>query len=122
MTFKLQEIYAVQISFLFGGSILMTEAYSTLENTMRYYGRVSNGQIVEKGAQIPFNFQLMDLSITSSTREFAEKISQFLENMPRGEKIQANWVVIQSFKLRINVFFSLLNFVEFLLIFEQFSS
>lgn len=122
MTFKLQENYAVQISFLFGGSILMTEAYSTLENTMRYYGRVSNGQIVEKGAQIPFNFQLMDLSITSSTREFAEKISQFLENMPRGEKIQANWVVIQSFKLRINVFFSLLNFVEFLLIFEQFSS
>lgn len=86
-------------------SILMTEAYSTLKNTMRYYGRISNGQIVEKGAQIPFNFQLMELDSKSSTRQFAEKIRQFLENMPRGEKIQANWVVIQSFDVSKSILF-----------------
>lgn len=75
----------------------MTEAYSSLKNTIRYYGRVADGKIVEKGAQIPFNFQLMDLGSKSSTKELAGKISEFLKNMPKGEKIQANWVVISMF-------------------------
>lgn len=61
---------------------------------MRYYGRISNGRVVENGAQIPFNFMLMDFGAQSPTKDFTEKIRQFLEKMPHGDKIEANWVVI----------------------------
>lgn len=71
----------------------MTEAYTDLQKTIRYYGRTSNGRIVENGAQIPFNFLLMDLGIHSKTKEFADVIQKFLDNLPQGEKIEANWVV-----------------------------
>lgn len=84
----------------------MTEAYTTLNNTMRYYGRIKDGQITENGAQIPFNFQLMDLSKTSSNEDFEKLINEFLVNMPKGDKIQANWVVRSKFsKYGKNKFF-----------------
>lgn len=71
----------------------MTEGYTTLNNTMRYYGRVENGKIVKKGAQIPFNFQMMDAGNSTTAYEFTKVISDFVSNLPNGDKIQANWVV-----------------------------
>lgn len=73
--------------------ILMTEAYSTLSNTLRYYGNVSNGAIVQYGSQIPFNFQLFNVNISSSACDFRKTIADWLNNMPNGAGIHANWVV-----------------------------
>lgn len=40
----------------------MAEGYTSLINTLRYYGRIVNGKIVENGTQIPFNFLIMSNS------------------------------------------------------------
>lgn len=67
--------------------ILMTEAYSSLENIMRYYG---DGQ--RNGSQIPFNFDLlMRTNINSNGKVFKEAIDEWLHAMPQG--VYANWVV-----------------------------
>lgn len=71
----------------------MTEAYSTLTNTIRYYGRVENGKIVEQGAQIPFNFQVIETNATTQAGEFKDLIKGFVKKLPKGKKIEANWVV-----------------------------
>lgn len=76
----------------------MTEAYSTLNNTIRYYGRAENGKIVEKGAQIPFNFQLMGTNFSTTAVEFKKLITGFIKRLPKGEKIEANWVVSEIFQ------------------------
>lgn len=76
----------------------MTEAYSdTLELLMKYYGRSENGQIVEYGAQIPFNFNLIESSIWTPATEFERLIKEFVDRLPKGEKIHANWVVSKIF-------------------------
>lgn len=76
----------------------MTEAYSdTLELLMKYYGRAENGHIVEYGAQIPFNFNLIHTGIETSAWEFQRLIKEFMDHMPKGEKIHANWVVSDIF-------------------------
>lgn len=76
----------------------MTEAYSdTLELLMKYYGRIENGHIVENGAQIPFNFNLIHTNIGTSAWEFERLIKEFMEKLPKGEKIHANWVVSTNF-------------------------
>lgn len=74
----------------------MTEAYSdTLELLMKYYGRpgICNGQIEEYGAQIPFNFNLIHTNYKTSAWEFERLIREFVNHLPHGEKIHANWVV-----------------------------
>ena len=79
-------------------SIIMTEAYSdTLELLMKYYGRAENGHIVEYGAQIPFNFNLIHTNIETSAWEFQRLINEFMDHLPKGEKIHANWVVSEPF-------------------------
>lgn len=85
----------------------MTEAYSTLNNTIRYYGRAENGKIVEKGAQIPFNFQLMGTNFSTTAVEYKKIITGFIKRLPKGEKIEANWVVseIVQFFLEYLIFF-----------------
>lgn len=76
----------------------MTEAYSTLNNTIRYYGRAENGVIVEKGSQIPFNFQLIETNVSTTALEFKKLIMGFIKRLPKGEKIEANWVVSEIFQ------------------------
>lgn len=72
----------------------MAEAYSPLQNALKYYGRVENGTITKYGAQIPFNFQLMQkTAMESKSNDYIETINSWLLNLPKGNKIQANWVV-----------------------------
>lgn len=71
----------------------MTEGYTSIDMYMKYYGRTKHGRVVEYGAQIPFNFQLMDAGKWTPVREFEKIILEFLHRMPKGDKIEANWVV-----------------------------
>lgn len=73
----------------FGGDkrIMMTEAYSSLENIQRYYG---DG--LRNGSQIPFNFHLLTKTFKESSGHVYKKlIDEWLERMPAG--VEANWVV-----------------------------
>jgi len=66
---------------------MITEAYTSMENTMRYYGNETN-----LGAHMPFNFGLIDrLNDNSNATQFNDAINNWLDNMPDGKC--ANWVV-----------------------------
>lgn len=73
---------------------MMTEAYASLEDTMRYYG---DGD--KLGAHMPFNFILINnlwsgselLSDGSSASDFKREIDQLLEALPEGQT--TNWVM-----------------------------
>jgi len=66
---------------------MITEAYTSLENTMRYYGNETN-----LGAHMPFNFGLIDrLNKYSNATKFNEAINNLLDNMPDGKC--ASWAV-----------------------------
>lgn len=65
----------------------MTEAYTTLENMIRFYGTETT-----KGAQIPFNFELISNTNRASTaKEFEKRIMNWLNLVPAWAN--ANWVV-----------------------------
>lgn len=67
--------------------ILMTEAYTSLENIHRYYG---DGK--RNGSQIPFNFYfLTNIDKNTPAARYKELIDTWLITMPRG--VQANWVL-----------------------------
>lgn len=73
---------------------MMTEAYTTIPNTMRYYGQIKNGKIIRYGAQMPFNFQLiLHTGATSKAIDYKRTVEIWLNAMPNGDKIHANWVV-----------------------------
>lgn len=72
----------------------MSEAYTTLPNTLRFYGKVENGEVSVYGAHIPFNFELISkTSMGTTAYEYKAHIEHWLEGMPKGNKIHANWVV-----------------------------
>lgn len=86
----LKQILFINVS----NRILMTEAYTSLENNLRYYGQVKNGKIVRYGSQIPFNFDMITRTNKyTKAPEFKEHILSWIEGMPKGQGIQANWVV-----------------------------
>jgi alpha-glucosidase len=67
--------------------VLMTESYSRIDLTQRYYG---NG--VVEGSHIPFNFELMKrVNLTSTAEDYKSIIEEWLNMMPPGH--MANWVV-----------------------------
>ncbi|XP_001943317.1 maltase A1 isoform X1 [Acyrthosiphon pisum] len=67
--------------------VMITEAYTSMENTMRYYGDETS-----LGAHMPFNFGLIDrLNEYSNATKFNEAINNWLDNMPEGKC--ANWVI-----------------------------
>ncbi|XP_058124503.1 maltase 2-like [Anopheles ziemanni] len=67
--------------------LMMTEAYTSLENTMKWYG---NGN--RAGSHIPFNFAMINqLSKDSRANDFKRVIDEWLNAMPNGA--QANWVL-----------------------------
>ncbi|KAL5287696.1 Mal-A1.2 family protein [Megaselia abdita] len=67
--------------------ILMTEAYTSLDNIIRYYG---NG--VRNGSHVPFNFEMFSNSNNKSTaQDFSNFIDSWLERMPKD--VYANWVL-----------------------------
>lgn len=72
----------------------MTEAYTSLKNTLRFYGKVENGVVMQYGSQIPFNFELISKTTAASTSaDFKTHIEGWLNGMPKGNGIHANWVV-----------------------------
>lgn len=76
----------------------MAEAYLATHLAVRYYGRVKNGEIVEYGAQIPFNFELLSNTwMGTGSYGYIENIQKWLLNLPKGKSIQANWVVSRFF-------------------------
>ncbi|KAH8299670.1 hypothetical protein KR044_004349 [Drosophila immigrans] len=67
--------------------LLMTEAYTSFENIMKFYG---DG--VRNGSQIPFNFDfLSNINNASTASEYVEHIEKWMNAMPAG--VYANWVL-----------------------------
>ncbi|XP_039956813.1 maltase A1-like [Bactrocera tryoni] len=67
--------------------VLLTEAYTSLDNLMLYYG---DGQ--RNGSMVPFNFYLMrNLKNDSTAPQAVDYILQWMTRMPLG--VQANWVL-----------------------------
>jgi alpha-glucosidase len=65
----------------------MTESYSDVNFVVRYYG---NG--THEGAQMPFNFELMNqLTSASTAPQYVTAINTWLDKMPANHS--ANWVV-----------------------------
>lgn len=65
--------------------LVIHEAYTTFENTIKFYGNVC-------GAYMPFNFQLItDINDHSTAQDFSNVIRKWLDHMP--EKCWPNWVV-----------------------------
>lgn len=75
--------------------ILMTEAYTSLPNTLRFYGVTNtSGYVIKYGSQIPFNFELISkTSFSSTANDFKVNIDNWMNGMPKGTGIHANWVV-----------------------------
>lgn len=68
--------------------ILMTEAYASTYDTMRYYKDPNDGRI---GAHMPFNFQLIfNFYREAKAENIRNGIFEWLDNMPAGET--ADWV------------------------------
>lgn len=66
---------------------MMTEAYTTLDNEIRFY---TDGTV--NGSHIPFNFELISFINNGSTaKDYKFRIESWLNLMPEG--YQANWVV-----------------------------
>uniref|UniRef100_A0A2S2PDA4 Maltase 2 n=1 Tax=Schizaphis graminum TaxID=13262 RepID=A0A2S2PDA4_SCHGA len=67
--------------------VMITEAYTTIENTIRYYGNKTN-----LGAHMPFNFGLIErLNDSSNAAKFNDAVNSWLDVMPDGKC--ANWVI-----------------------------
>lgn len=67
--------------------IIMTEAYTSLENTMRFYGDATHN-----GSQIPFNFELINYVRRESTADqISDVINAWMSKLPEGKP--SNWVV-----------------------------
>ncbi|XP_036332353.1 maltase A1-like [Rhagoletis pomonella] len=67
--------------------VLLTEAYTTFDNLMLYYG---DGE--RNGSMVPFNFYFMNsLKNQSTAQEIVDIISRWMNSMPDG--VLANWVL-----------------------------
>lgn len=63
--------------------VLLTEAYTSLPNTIKYYNF---------GSDVPFNFKFItDVNKDSSPDKFQNLINDWISRMPNGSV--ANWVV-----------------------------
>lgn len=68
--------------------ILMTEAYASTYDTMRYYRDPNDGR---EGAHMPFNFQLIfNFYADAKAENIRNGIFEWLNNMPEGKT--ADWV------------------------------
>lgn len=75
--------------------VIMTEAYTDIENTMKFYGNSTHD-----GAHFTFNFQFITkLNNTSSAKDIVAAIEEWMNNMP--SKYIANWVVSSTIKFVI---------------------
>lgn len=74
--------------------IMMTEAYTTLTNIMRFFND-ANGR---NGSHIPFNFEfLTKLNPSSTAKDIKEIAESYLAALPSGKL--GNWVVSSIFSI-----------------------
>lgn len=76
----------ININNVLFSRILIAEAVEEVEDVMHYYGDVN-----DKVADFPFNFQLYKVKATDTGTTLFEKIDIWLKNMPKGK--YPNWVV-----------------------------
>lgn len=78
--------------------LMMTEAYTDkFEDTFKWFADSKKGRI---GSQVAFNFELLSgLTAESSSAEFVDKISKWMEAVPEGA--QPNWVLGNHDKSRV---------------------
>lgn len=70
--------------------VILTEAYASIENTIRYYG---NGE--KEGSHMPFNFALIEnVNEFSTAKDIKFYTDRWMTYMPLGKT--ANWVVSTS--------------------------
>lgn len=71
----------------------MTEAYTSFENTLRFYGGTMNDKLVN-GSHVPFNFELISKTNRgSAAADYLTHITNWMNSMPKRDGIYANWVV-----------------------------
>lgn len=76
--------------------VIMTEAYTSLENMIKYYG---DGR--RNGSHVPFNFEMIsNVNINSTAKDFKLRIDNWLSRVPAGK--HANWVVCHVDKCSFN--------------------
>ncbi|CAG9805325.1 unnamed protein product [Chironomus riparius] len=70
--------------------IIMTEAYTTLEKTLDFYGNPF-GRV---GSQVPFNFEMINyINVNSTPADYKTQIDAWINNMPKSSEFVPNWVV-----------------------------
>lgn len=74
----------------------MTETYGNVRQMTKCYGESRNGVIFRYGAHVPFNFLLTGLADYYKPIDFVNNIKLWINNMPVGIGIHANWVVSES--------------------------
>lgn len=78
----------------------MAEGYTSLPNTIRYYGEIVDGEIVRYGTHIPFNFMLLSNTwMGTGSYGYLWTIQDWIKALPKGKGIHSNWVVISVFIL-----------------------
>lgn len=101
----------------------MTEAYTSLENIQKYYGKLNNN-VWTKGAQIPFNFDFItNTDFGSTAKDFKKYIDSWVTGMTNiqkqaNEKLHANWVV-SIFQLFYFLSLSITRFEEGIIYFMK---
>lgn len=72
--------------------VIMTEAYTSLENMIKFYGVGKRN-----GSHVPFNFEMIsNVNINSTAADFNTRINNWLSRVPAGK--HANWVVRKTLK------------------------
>lgn len=72
--------------------VIMTEAYTSLENMIKFYG---DGR--RNGSNVPFNFEMIsNVNINSTAADYKQRIDNWLARVPHGS--HANWVVSKRSK------------------------
>lgn len=67
---------------------MMTEAYASIENQVRWYGSSE----IRRGAHMPFNFALIsELDVDSTAESFRDAVDLWVNAMPAYGR--ANWVL-----------------------------
>lgn len=75
----------------------MSEDHTTMDNTLKYYGKVENRKISKNAVQIPFIFHMSQLITRSYTaplyKEAVEHCIEKVNHFAKGGKIHPNWIV-----------------------------
>lgn len=92
------DIKCVKTLFFLLCRIIITEASSdtSVENAVRYYG-ASTSTGFKYGSQIPMSLRLISqTNVNTKPSEYKSLIEEWISKMPKGDKLNANWVVSDS--------------------------